>query len=98
MKDSVDTVSAPNIQGDAAKANTYDVIVIGSGMSGGWAVKEFCEKGLKTLVLERGRNVDCQSLAPDSVFVQPLQRANPIREWRPETKNSVDLDSCAAHR
>ena len=38
--------------------NTYDAIVIGSGMSGGWAAKELCEKGLKTLVLERGRNVE----------------------------------------
>jgi choline dehydrogenase-like flavoprotein len=37
--------------------NTYDAIVIGSGISGGWAAKELCEKGLKTLVLERGRNV-----------------------------------------
>lgn len=38
--------------------NTFDAIVIGSGISGGWAAKEFCEKGLKTLVLERGRNVE----------------------------------------
>jgi choline dehydrogenase-like flavoprotein len=38
--------------------NTFDAIVIGSGMSGGWAAKEFCEHGLKTLVLERGRNVE----------------------------------------
>ncbi|MEX2564566.1 MAG: GMC family oxidoreductase [Cyclobacteriaceae bacterium] len=37
--------------------NTYDAIVIGSGMSGGWAAKELTEKGLKTLVLERGREV-----------------------------------------
>lgn len=37
--------------------NTYDAIVIGSGISGGWAAKEFTEKGLKTLVLERGRDV-----------------------------------------
>lgn len=37
--------------------NTFDAIVIGSGMSGGWAAKEFCENGLKTLVLERGRDV-----------------------------------------
>lgn len=35
----------------------YDAIVVGSGMSGGWAMKELCEKGLKTLVLERGRMV-----------------------------------------
>ena len=39
------------------KERTYDAIVIGSGMSGGWAAKEFTEKGLKTLVLERGRDV-----------------------------------------
>jgi choline dehydrogenase-like flavoprotein len=37
--------------------NNFDAIVIGSGMSGGWAAKEFCEKGLKTLLLERGRDV-----------------------------------------
>lgn len=35
----------------------FDVIVVGSGISGGWAAKEFAEKGLKTLVLERGRMV-----------------------------------------
>lgn len=38
--------------------NIYDAIVIGSGISGGWAAKELCEKGLKTLVLERGRQVE----------------------------------------
>jgi choline dehydrogenase-like flavoprotein len=36
----------------------YDVIVVGSGISGGWAAKEFTEKGLKVLLLERGRNVE----------------------------------------
>lgn len=39
------------------KSNNFDVIVVGSGMSGGWAAKEFCENGLKTLVLERGKDV-----------------------------------------
>ena len=38
-------------------SQTYDAIVIGSGISGGWAAKELTEKGLKTLVLERGRDV-----------------------------------------
>lgn len=38
--------------------NTYDAIVIGSGISGGWAAKELTEKGLKTLMLERGRNYE----------------------------------------
>ena len=33
----------------------YDAIVIGTGVSVGWAAKELCERGLKTLVLERGR-------------------------------------------
>ena len=37
---------------------TYDAIVIGSGISGGWAAKVLCEKGLKTCVIERGRNVE----------------------------------------
>ncbi len=36
----------------------FDAIVVGSGMSGGWALKELCEKGLRTLVLERGRMVE----------------------------------------
>src|ERR1700761_6298356 len=38
-------------------SNSYDAIVVGSGISGGWAAKELCEKGLKTLVLERGPNI-----------------------------------------
>jgi choline dehydrogenase-like flavoprotein len=46
-----------NFNIDAVKQNTFDAIVIGSGISGGWSAKELCEKGLKTLVLERGRNV-----------------------------------------
>src|SRR6056297_749373 len=42
---------------EAKRDTTYDAIVIGSGISGGWAAKELCENGLKTLVLERGRMV-----------------------------------------
>lgn len=38
--------------------NVYDAIVIGSGISGGWAAKELTEKGLKTIMLERGRNIE----------------------------------------
>ena len=40
------------------KVFDYDAIVVGTGVSGGWAAKELCEKGLKTLVLERGRMVE----------------------------------------
>jgi len=46
-----------NINSKGIKENTYDAIVIGSGISGGWAAKELCEHGVKTLVLERGRDV-----------------------------------------
>ena len=38
--------------------NTFDAIVVGTGISGGWAAKELTEKGLKTLVLERGRMIN----------------------------------------
>ena len=38
--------------------NTYDAIVIGSGISGGWAAKELTEKGLKTIMLERGEDIE----------------------------------------
>ena len=46
-----------NLNIKAKKENTYDAIVIGSGISGGWAAKELCDQGLKTLVLERGHDV-----------------------------------------
>jgi len=46
-----------NLNVDSAKERTFDAIVIGSGMSGGWAAKELTGKGLKTLMLERGRDV-----------------------------------------
>ena len=46
-----------NVNNKATAQNSYDAIVVGSGISGGWAAKELCEKGLKTLVLERGRDV-----------------------------------------
>ncbi len=48
----------PNLNIDAKKANTYDAIVIGSGVSGGWAAKELTEKGLKVLMLERGKQLN----------------------------------------
>jgi choline dehydrogenase-like flavoprotein len=38
--------------------NTFDAIVVGSGISGGWAAKELCEKGLKVLMLERGHHIE----------------------------------------
>ena len=46
-----------NLNIDSVKQRTFDAIIIGSGMSGGWAAKDFTERGFKTLVLERGRDV-----------------------------------------
>ncbi|MBL7818365.1 MAG: GMC family oxidoreductase [Saprospiraceae bacterium] len=46
-----------NLNIDSIKKRTYDAIVIGSGLSGSWAVKELCDRKMKTLVLERGREV-----------------------------------------
>ncbi|MEO5888642.1 MAG: GMC family oxidoreductase [Ferruginibacter sp.] len=47
----------PSINNKAKNQHTYDAIIVGSGISGGWAAKELCEKGLKVLLLERGGNV-----------------------------------------
>jgi choline dehydrogenase-like flavoprotein len=61
--------------------HAFDAIVVGSGISGGWAAKELCEKGLKTLLLERGRNVvhikdyDTASLSPWQ-FPRHLNQSN----------------------
>ena len=46
-----------NVNTKAVIQNTYDAIVVGSGISGGWAAKELTEKGLKVLLLERGRDI-----------------------------------------
>jgi choline dehydrogenase-like flavoprotein len=47
-----------NLNLKGVQENTYDAIVVGSGISGGWAAKELTEKGLKVLMLDRGRNVE----------------------------------------
>jgi choline dehydrogenase-like flavoprotein len=48
----------PTLNIDAVKELTYDAIVIGSGVSGGWAAKELTEKGLRVLMLERGKQLE----------------------------------------
>jgi choline dehydrogenase-like flavoprotein len=47
-----------NLNIDAIKAMTYDAIVVGSGVSGGYAAKELTEKGMRVLVLEKGKKFD----------------------------------------
>lgn len=54
----IDQIASTNMNSKGIKENTFDAIVVGSGITGGWAAKELCEKGIKTLVLERGRNVE----------------------------------------
>ncbi len=50
-------IDSLNLNTKAKVQNPYDAIIVGSGISGGWAAKELCEKGLKVLMLERGSNV-----------------------------------------
>ena len=57
-----------NINAGGKSQQTYDAIVIGSGISGGWAAKELCEAGLKTLVLERGRDIKHNKDYPTAVM------------------------------
>ena len=61
----------------------FDAIVVGSGISGGWAAKELCDHGLKTLVLERGRNVEHIKDYPTAVkeVWEFPHRYNDIAPW-----------------
>lgn len=80
-----------NIHGKGKKDVTYDAIVIGSGISGGWAAKELCDKGLKTLVVERGRAVRHKADYPTAMhnpwemqlrgaLSREMKAANPIAD------------------
>ena len=51
-----------------SQPSTYDAIVVGSGITGGWAAKELTERGLNTLVLEAGRDID-----PNTDYVEHVQ-------------------------
>ncbi|MDQ1089559.1 MULTISPECIES: FAD-dependent oxidoreductase [unclassified Siphonobacter] len=67
---------------ETAAGNQFDAIVIGSGISGGWAAKELTKHGLKTLVLERGRDVKHVTDYPTGVM-------NP---WEFEHRNQLPLE------
>ena len=80
----------------------FDAIVVGSGISGGWAAKELCEKGLKTLVLERGRDVRHIQDYPTMNMARwefPLRGDNP-RQWKeqnPLISRAAGCDATTAH-
>jgi len=50
----------------AQQTETFDAIVVGSGISGGWAAKELTERGLRVLMLERGKNVEHRKDYPNA--------------------------------
>jgi choline dehydrogenase-like flavoprotein len=58
----------------------FDAIVIGSGMSGGMAAKELCERGLKTLVIERGRDIEPGQDYTDNIQPWETPNANMVPE------------------
>ncbi|MDO7836633.1 GMC family oxidoreductase [Sphingobium sp. HBC34] len=69
----------------------FDVIVIGSGMSGGIAAKELCEAGLKVLMLERGRDIDPSTDYTD--MVMPWEFANGMRVPEDEIARDYPVQS-----
>ena len=71
----------------------FDAIVIGSGMSGGWAAKELCEKGLKVLLLERGRELSVEKDYSD--MLSPWERPNLDRIQEDELKKHYPMHSKA---
>lgn len=79
------------------KSTQFDAIVIGSGISGGWAAKELCEKGLKTLVLERGRNVMHQKDYPTANF-NPWDMPHRGKIPPPEVAFNPIVSKCYAYR
>jgi choline dehydrogenase-like flavoprotein len=90
------------INGDAKKQNTFDAIVVGSGMSGGWAAKEFCEQGLKTLVLERGRAVKHVADYPTATlnpwdFPHRLNMPQPVLDENPVVARCYAFGEATEH-
>src|SRR5919112_4964902 len=87
---------------DTLKARTFDAIVIGSGISGGWAAKELTEKGLKTLVLERGRDVKHVKDYPTAnkypwEFEHRLQMPLAVKEANPVVARCYTFKEDSAH-
>jgi choline dehydrogenase-like flavoprotein len=80
-------IDSVNVNNKAKAKNTYDAIVIGSGISGGWAAKELTEHGLKTIMLERGRNFE---------HIKDYKTAN-NNPWDFEHRGAVPLQKKKRH-
>jgi choline dehydrogenase-like flavoprotein len=66
---------------ETIKIKSFKAIVVGSGISGGWAAKELCEKGIQTLVIERGRKVEHNKDYPTAnLSAWELKHRGPITE------------------
>ncbi|MDE1190714.1 MAG: GMC family oxidoreductase [Arachidicoccus sp.] len=76
-----------NLNTEADKQNTYDAIVIGSGISGGWAAKELTEKGMKVLMLERGQNIE---------HIKDYTKAT-LAPWQLKHRNNLTEEQRKAH-
>ncbi|WP_266362556.1 GMC oxidoreductase [Tellurirhabdus rosea] len=90
------------LNGDARAQMTYDAIVVGSGISGGWAAKELCEQGLRTLVLERGRMVKHVEDYPTAMLnpwdLPHRNKLSPeFREANPVATKCYALDEATRH-
>lgn len=91
-----------HINGKGKDERTYDAIVIGSGISGGWAAKELCEKGAKTLVLERGRPVKHKEDYPTATlhpweFQKRGALDNALLEENPIVRKCYAFDDSTKH-
>ncbi|GAB3911657.1 GMC family oxidoreductase [Larkinella knui] len=87
---------------DSVKDRTFDAIVIGSGISGGWAAKELCDKGLRTLVLERGRDVKHVTDYPTTMmnpweFEHAGQIPKALKDANPIASRCYAFNEDAAH-
>ena len=82
--------------GGSQKERTYDAIVIGSGISGGWAAKELTEKGLKTLVLERGRDIKHLQDYPTALS-NPWDFPHHLRKTKEDKDTNPIVNKCYAY-